>query len=259
MRAGDILLAGLITATIALMGLDAMTDGDVSAWLDANLHNIAVRAGRMLSMLGMLGSVLLVIPIGAAIWGQFGSLPTSTETGLRGAIRTIDAINTTIADMARWFALALVVVTATVVVQRYVFGIASTKLQESVIYFHALLFLLSAASTLLADGHVRVDIIYAKLSPRAKAWTELAGIYLALIPMGWLILDVSGPYIAASWRILEQSRESDGLPLIFLLKTAIPVFAAMLILQGASMAARAALTISGTTPPALAKHTDQEL
>lgn len=259
MRAGDILLIVIIAATVAVIVIDSMTGGAVSSWSDANLHSLSVRAGRMLSMGGMLMSILLLVPLLAAFWGRFGKLPDSTAGGLRGAIRTLDAINTTVGDMARWFALALVIVTATVVIQRYVFGIASTKLQESVIYFHALLFLLSAGATLLADGHVRVDILYSKMNPRKKAWTELAGVYLALIPMCWLILSASGPYVSAAWRIFERSRESDGLPLVFLLKTAIPVFAVLLIMQGASIAARAALTISGRTAPVMGRASEQEL
>jgi len=259
MRAGDYLLLAIIVGSFGLITIDTASGGMVGAWLDANLHTLSVRGARMLKMAGTLGSMLLIVPILAAVWGRFAALPENTESGLRGAIRTIDFVTTAIADMARWFALALVIVTAAVVIQRYVFGIASTKLQESVIYFHAMLFLLSSAATLLADGHVRVDIFYAKLTPRGKAWTNLAGVYLALIPMCWLILSASGPYVSASWRILEQSRESDGLPLIFLLKTAIPVFATLMILQGASMASRAALTIAGRTPPVMGQHSDQEV
>jgi TRAP-type mannitol/chloroaromatic compound transport system permease small subunit len=161
----------------------------------------------------------------------------------------IDAVSITIADAARWCALALVVITAIIVIQRYVFGISITGLQESVIYLHSLLFLLSSAAALLTGGHVRVDILYSNLSLRAKAWTDMAGVYLALIPMSWLILETSRSYIGGAWRILERSRESDGLPLIFLLKTAIPLFAVMMILQGLSMAARAALTLSGREAP----------
>ena len=137
--------------------------------------------------------------------------------------------------------------------------IAMTGLQESVIYMHALLFLLSSGITLLADGHVRVDIVYSKMTERGKAWTDLIGVYLALIPMGWLILVMSSPYVNASWRILERSRESDGLEFVFLLIAAIPLFAVMMILQGASMAARAALTISGRPVPGHPKPVEGEL
>ena len=142
------------------------------------------------------------------------------------------------------------IATATVVVQRYVFGYASTKLAESVIYMHAFLFLFASASTLLSDGHVRVDIFYSKMSARGKAWVDLIGTYLALIPMSILILWTSTGYMNSTWRILERSREADGLPLVFALKTAIPLFAVLMIAQGVSMAARAALTIAGDKAPA---------
>tara|TARA_R110002096_G_scaffold16282_4_gene55879 strand:+ start:201 stop:980 length:780 start_codon:yes stop_codon:yes gene_type:complete len=259
MRAGDILLLLIIAITAVLLVADSVTGGAVGVWIDANGYATSIRIGRMFKMTGMLMVVLLFLPIVMAIWGRFARLPVSTESGLRGAIKTIDFINTAVGDMARWFALALVIVTATVVIQRYVFGNASTQLQESVIYFHSLLFLLSAGATLLANGHVRVDILYSKMTPRAKAWTDLAGVYLALIPMCLLIMVTSGPYVNASWRILEQSRESDGLPLVFMLKTAILAFAVLLLLQGVAMALRAALTISGRTPPVMGRHHEQEL
>ncbi|MAL08826.1 MAG: permease [Maricaulis sp.] len=250
MRAGDVLLLVAIATGTALSVIDAVTGGAVQAFAQENLYNFGRKAGTVLGWVGLVASPFLVVPLIAAIWGRFSRLPSPVATLLRTAIRVIDSVNTATGDAVRWFALGLVIVTATVVVQRYVFGIASTPLQESVIYMHALLFLLSSAATLLADGHVRVDIIYAKLSRRGKAWTDLAGVYLALIPMCWLILAISGPYVNATWRILERSRESDGLAFVFLLKTAIPVFAVMMIFQGAAMAARAALAIAGQAEPA---------
>lgn len=259
MRAGDVLLLAVIVAGLVVSLIDSATGGTVSAWSQANLYRLASGAASMLGWAGLVLSPLLLVPFIAALWGRFTGLPAMLEGVLRLVIGIIDAVNTAIGDAARWFALGLVMVTAIVVVQRYVFGIAMTGLQESVIYMHALLFLLSSGITLLADGHVRVDIVYAKLSERGKAWTDLTGVYLALIPMGWLILVMSSPYVNASWRILERSRESDGLAFVFLLKAAIPVFAVMMILQGASMAARAALTISGRPVPGRRKAVEGEL
>jgi TRAP-type mannitol/chloroaromatic compound transport system permease small subunit len=211
----------------------------------ATLPGLSQSLGAALGWLGLALSPLLLMPLIAALWGRFSGLPRPAATALSSIADWIDAVSRAIGDAARWFALGLVLVTALVVVQRYVFGISVTKLQESVIYLHALLFLLSAAATLLADGHVRVDVIYARLSDRAKAWTDLLGVYLALIPMCWLIVWASSGYVGAAWRIMERSRESDGLPFVFLLKTAIPIFAIFLIVQGLSMAIRAALTLSG--------------
>ena len=250
MRAGDILLLIVIAAALAGLAIDSATAGALGAWLSANLSSIGLAAGRALGWIGLALSPLILLPLLSGLWGRFAALPGALETLLKRGARMIDAISVTVGDAVRWSGLALVVITAIIVIQRYVFGVSITALQESVIYLHSLLFLLSSAAALLNGGHVRVDIIYSKLSERARAWTDLAGVYLALIPMSWLILETSRSYVGGAWRILERSRESDGLPLVFLLKTAIPLFAVMMILQGLSMAARAALTLAGRKAPA---------
>lgn len=250
MRAGDILLLSVIAVTLAGLAFDGATGGAIGSWLSANLSALGLTAGRALGWIGLVLSPLALLPLLAGLWGRFAALPPVLEGLLKRGALVIDAISVTIGDAVRWSALALVVVTAVIVVQRYVFGVSITGLQESVIYLHSILFLLSSAAALLNGGHVRVDIIYSNLSERARAWTDMAGVYLALIPMSWLILETSRSYVGGAWRILERSRESDGLPLVFLLKTAIPLFAVMMILQGLSMAARAALTLSGRESPA---------
>jgi TRAP-type mannitol/chloroaromatic compound transport system permease small subunit len=159
----------------------------------------------------------------------------------------IDQVNSRIGRAAAWLCLAVVAVQFAVVVLRYVFGVGSIWLQESILYSHAALFLLCAAWTLKRDGHVRVDIFYSTASPRAKASVDLAGALLLLIPFAGAILYFSWAYVARSWAILEGSREASGLPFVFLLKTLIPVFAAMLILQGIAQAIRASAVLSGKT------------
>src|SRR4029079_1168332 len=111
--------------------------------------------------------------------------------------------------------------------------------QESILYAHAALFLLAAAWTLKEGGHVRVDVFYADASPRAKAWIDLLGALFLLLPFACAILWFSLPYVGRSWAILERSRESSGLALVFLLKPLIPVFALLLALQGISQIAKA--------------------
>lgn len=260
MRAGDVLLLVLIAATLAGLAIDGETGGAVGGWLSANLSAMGLTAGQIIGWIGLGLSPLILLPLIAGLWGRFARLPVVLEDLLRRGALAIDAISITVADAVRWSALALVVITAVIVIQRYVFGVSITKLQESVIYLHSILFLLSSASALLTGGHVRVDILYSKLTDRGRAWTDMAGVYLALIPMSWLILETSRSYVGGAWRILERSRESDGLPLVFLLKTAIPVFAVLMILQGLSMAARAALTLSGRGAPPVGDNAgDHEL
>ncbi|MGB9369861.1 MAG: TRAP transporter small permease subunit [Xanthobacteraceae bacterium] len=148
----------------------------------------------------------------------------------------IDRLNTAIGRAASWCALGVVLIGFAVVLLRYVLGLGSIWLQESILYAHAALFLLAAGWTLKEGGHVRVDVFYADASPRAKAWVDLLGALLLLLPFCIAVIAFSWPYVARSWAILERSRETSGLPLVFLLKTLIPVFAALLALQGLSQA-----------------------
>jgi TRAP-type mannitol/chloroaromatic compound transport system permease small subunit len=131
------------------------------------------------------------------------------------------------------------------VLLRYGFGMGSIRLQESVVYAHALAFMLAAAWTLKAGAHVRVDVFYRDASERTRATVDLFGTLILLLPMAGLILWMSVPYAMRSWAILEGSQETSGLPLVFLLKTAIPVFAVLVILQGVAEAARAAAIVFG--------------
>ena len=156
----------------------------------------------------------------------------------------IDRIIAVIGRIAAWGVLVVVLVEFTVVLLRYGFGIGSIWLRETVVYAHAALFMLAAAWTLAAGGHVRVDIFYARTSARHKAWVDLLGTAFFLLPFMAALLFLSLPYVARSWAILERSRETSGLPLVFVLKTLIPGFAALMLLQGASLAIRAWLTLA---------------
>ncbi len=157
--------------------------------------------------------------------------------------RTAEGIDRLIAAIGRaviWLSLALVLLQFAVVVLRYLFGIGSIWLSESVIYTHAALFLLAAAWTLQQDGHARVDVFYAAASVRRKALVDLFGSLLLLLPFMAAVFWYALPYVARSWSILEHSREISGLPFVYLLKTLIPLFAVLMALQGVSQTMRAA-------------------
>ena len=158
----------------------------------------------------------------------------------------IDRLNTAIGRGVAWLALVIVLLQFALVVARYLFGLGSIWLTEAVIYGHATLFLLAAAWTLRIGGHVRVDIFYAEASPRTRAKIDLAGAVLLLLPFALTLAWLSLPYAARSWAILERSQESSGLPLVFALKTLIPLFAAMMVLQGVAQAIRAVRALTGT-------------
>ena len=164
--------------------------------------------------------------------------------GLAAVAEYIDRIIAAIGRIAAWAVLVVVLVEFTVVLLRYGLGVGSIWLQETVVYAHAALFMLAAAWTLAAGGHVRVDIFYARASARHKAWVDLLGTACFLLPFMAALLLLSLPYVGRSWAILERSREASGLPLVFVLKTLIPALAVLMLLQGVSLAIRAALVLA---------------
>jgi TRAP-type mannitol/chloroaromatic compound transport system permease small subunit len=151
----------------------------------------------------------------------------------------IDRLTTGIGRAVAWLALAVVLLQFALVVARYLFGLGSIWATETVIYAHATLFMLAAAWTLRAGGHVRVDVFYAEATPRMRAKIDLAGSGLLLLPFALVLVWLSVPYAVRSWAILERSQETSGLPLVYLLKTLIPLFAFLMALQGIAQAIRA--------------------
>ncbi|MBM3597416.1 MAG: TRAP transporter small permease subunit [Alphaproteobacteria bacterium] len=161
----------------------------------------------------------------------------------------IDAVNDAIGRTIAWVSLAMVLVQFAVVVMRYVFGLGSLYMQHSVVFMHAIIFLVAAGYALKDDEHVRIDIFYGRFSPQQRAMMDLAGVLIFLLPFCYLVWITAWPYVLASWRTYEGSLEVKGLPGVFLLKTFILVYVVLLALQGVSMAARAVLTMTGTAPP----------
>ncbi|MCF3595911.1 TRAP transporter small permease subunit [Rhodobacteraceae bacterium LMO-12] len=148
--------------------------------------------------------------------------------------RVIDGVNTTTANLVRWLALLMVLIQFFIVVGRYVFGVNSIAAQESVLYLHATLFMLGAGYTLLVDKHVRVDVFYAKVSAAAQRRIDIFGHVFFLLPSMAALLYWSWPSVRNSWKILEGPLSVGGIEAVFLLKTLIPAFCILVILQSLS-------------------------
>ena len=146
--------------------------------------------------------------------------------------------------------LILVFAQLAVVVLRYAFGLSFTWLSEIVTYAFAAMFMLGSAAALRDGAHVRVDILRPRFGETGRNWIELAGAYLFLFPICVRILTTGEAGLARSWLLLEGSRESDGLPILYLFKTLLPVFAVLLMAQGLSESLKAALRLTGVLPPA---------
>ena len=157
----------------------------------------------------------------------------------------LDAVNRVVGLALRWVALAMALVQFVVVLARYVFGVSAIAATESVLYLHAAFFMLGAGYAFLVDGHVRVDIFYAERGPRGRAWTDLFGHVFFLLPTLALLLVWSWPSVRRSWAILEGPISVGGIPASFLLKSLIPAFCVLLLVQGLARALRDAATLLG--------------
>ena len=167
---------------------------------------------------------------------------------VRSIAASIDWLNDTVGRAVSWLTLFMVLVQFALVIMRYVFGVGSILVQESLIYAHGTLFMMAAGYTLLVDGHVRVDIFYRGASPRRKAIVDLLGVLLLLFPFCILMWTFGYPYVMASWAVFEGSRETSGIPYVYLLKSVILVFIVLIALQGVSMALKSILVLAGVPP-----------
>ncbi|MBB4659122.1 TRAP transporter small permease subunit [Parvularcula dongshanensis] len=117
-----------------------------------------------------------------------------------------------------------------VVLLRSVFSISLVWLQELPLYLFGATFLLSGGAVLLADAHVRVDVLYSRWPPRRRALVDLCGLTLFVLPVCGLIVVAAGPYVAQSWADLERSPEPSGIHAVYLLKSLIPAFGVLVAL-----------------------------
>ena len=158
----------------------------------------------------------------------------------------IDRFSDKTGRFTAWLTLLMVIITFVVVVMRYVFDAGLIWLQESVTWMHAAVFMLGAAYTLRHEEHVRVDIFYRDMNPKHRAWVDLLGVIVFLLPLCGFLAFKAWDFVAVSWALKEASRESGGLPypLLPLLKTVVLVMPLMLALQGISLGLRSIKVLS---------------
>lgn len=159
----------------------------------------------------------------------------------------LDRLSSAIGRAASWLTVFMVLVTFVVVVMRYAFDAGYIWIQESVIWMHAAVFMLGAAYTLHEDEHVRVDVFYRNMSPRRRAWVDLVGVVLFLLPVCVFLAWNSWDFVLQSWRIGESSREPGGLPFPFLplLKSVLLLMPLTVALQGVSLLLRSLRSLRG--------------
>jgi len=160
-----------------------------------------------------------------------------------GLVRGIDRLNEFVGRAMSWLVIAMVVTTFAVAVLRYGASLGWIWLQESYVWMHGLIIMVASGYALLHDSHVRVDIFYRPASVRFKAWVNLVGVVVFLLPTIAIVAWASWPYVWLSWQRLETSGEAGGMPALYLLKSALIAFCVLLALQGLSLAIRSVLVL----------------
>lgn len=150
-------------------------------------------------------------------------------------IEVIDAVNDYVGRCVAVLVLLMTLTAIGVVTLRYAFDTGFVWMQELYVWMHGLLFTLGAGYALRHDRHVRVDIFYAEISPRRKAWVNLLGTTFLLFPMIAVILWTSFPYVLDSWQRFETSYQAGGMKGLFILKTALLLFCLFLFIQGVAL------------------------
>lgn len=166
-------------------------------------------------------------------------------SALIALVRGVDWFNEWVGRAVSWLTLATVLVCFTVVVLRYGFSYGEVWMQELYVWFHAIVFMVGAGYTLKQGGHVRVDVLYARMSVRRKAIVDLVGTVVFMLPWLFVLVYFGWPFVWNSWVSGEVSAQPGGMPAFYLIKTVLLLFVIVLGLQALALLARSVLVIAG--------------
>ena len=157
--------------------------------------------------------------------------------------KTIESIIRWIGEKSSYINVLLVMIICIDVFMRYILNTTQTWVIELEWHLFALIFLLGASYTLQEDQHVRVDLFYADRSIKSKAWINLSGTLLFLVPWCLILVNSSFNYATNSWMMNEGSPNPGGLPARYIIKYCMTFGFVLLLLQGIAVIYRSAQTI----------------
>jgi TRAP-type mannitol/chloroaromatic compound transport system permease small subunit len=157
----------------------------------------------------------------------------------------ISRLNGLIGRILSLFSLAIVLICFSVVVMRYGFRTGSVAMQDLYVWLNGAMFTGIAGYTLLKGAHVRVDIFYREAALRTKAMIDIAGCLFFVAPFVTVLVIWMLPYVRRSWAIRESSPNFGGMDGLYILKSFLLVFAAVVALQALAMCLRGLLVLAG--------------
>ncbi len=171
--------------------------------------------------------------------------------------RVTDALNGAVGRVVPWLVLAAVAVSALNALARYALGESSNAWLELQWYLFGAIVLLAAGDTLRHDGHVRIDVLHGRLGPRARAWVDLAGGLLVLLPFSLLMVALSWPGFVQSWQLGEISPDAGGL-VRWPARLLLPAGFALLGLQAIAEVIRRVAQLRGEAPRRRVRRTAKQ-
>jgi TRAP-type mannitol/chloroaromatic compound transport system permease small subunit len=159
-------------------------------------------------------------------------------------MRAINMLNKIVGHVFSTFALGIVLVCFAVVVERYLFSTTRLWMQDLYVWLNGAMFTAVAGYALFRNQHVRVDIFYRPASIRRKAIADLIGVCAFLLPFMYIVITYSMTYVQRSWRFMEGSANIGGMPGLYILKSFLLVFTALVALQGLAMLIRSVLILA---------------
>lgn len=174
----------------------------------------------------------------------------SLVSALNKIAYAIDACSEWTGKLVSWIVLAMVLLVSYDVAMRYFFRSGSVALQELEWHFFSFIFLLGGAYTLKHDDHVRLDLFYKSrfMDDYRRAWVNLMGSVLFLMPFCVLIIICSWPFVHQSFTYAEVSPDAGGLSYRWILKSTIPAGFGLLLIHGVSDAVKNLLLILEKPP-----------
>jgi len=152
--------------------------------------------------------------------------------------RAIDAVIVWIGETSSWIWTILVLLIVYQVVQRYVFGLGSIKMEEMQWHLYAVGFMLAIPFAEIAERHVRIDVVAEHWPYRRRLWIEAIGLTFFLLPFSIFVAWWAVPYMLHSWQVNEISSAPDGLGYRYVLKAFIVVTFVLLAAAGLSRLSR---------------------
>ena len=123
---------------------------------------------------------------------------------MRAILRVIDAISEWTGKAISWLAVALVMVIVYEVVMRYVFNSPTMWAYETSVMLGGTVYVMGWAYVHRHHGHVRVDVLYSRFSPRRKAIIDVICALLFLFPLLIVLLDASASFMRHAWSVNER-------------------------------------------------------